>query len=277
MAAPKPAQAKNFDHLCELIRIHTQEHGNRCSLNHIDVSEINDMSCLFQGSSFNGDISQWDVSHVVFMSRMFEKSSFQGDISQWNTSKVTFMDSMFDHSKFNGDLSNWNTANVKNMSHMFANSVFNGDISRWNTSNVLIMNGMFMASKFNGDVSSWDVSNVMHMAFMFFKSTFQGDLSSWDFKALDLVSGASAMFATFHDSPLGYLAILSDAASFPKKDPRAAQFELLRAICDGLNMHPMSAARHIYKALHSPTSGPSEIMDHTLPVDFDIQATGSMP
>jgi surface protein len=39
------------------------------------------MSDMFYRSAFNGDISKWDVSNVRNMSRMFEESDFNRDIS----------------------------------------------------------------------------------------------------------------------------------------------------------------------------------------------------
>ena len=44
---------------------------------------------------FNQDISRWDVSNVENMSSMFEDSDFNNDISRWNVSKVTNKESMF--------------------------------------------------------------------------------------------------------------------------------------------------------------------------------------
>ena len=53
--------------LKEIISVRIREQGPNCDLNDIDVSLIDDMSYLFQGSKFNGDISNWNVSNVKSM------------------------------------------------------------------------------------------------------------------------------------------------------------------------------------------------------------------
>ena len=79
---------KNKYELITMIEKEIKEKGNKCSLNHIDTSKIENMSWLFSkvGYSlhdFDGDISKWDVSNVKQMEYMFERSSFKGDISNW--------------------------------------------------------------------------------------------------------------------------------------------------------------------------------------------------
>ena len=117
---------KSKEELKNIIIKEIEANGLNCSLNHIDVSNINDMSFLFMRdkaayysgsliSDFDGDISGWNVSNVTDMSLLFYRSSFDGkngDISDWNVSNVTDMTSMFAHSKFNGDISNWDVSNV---------------------------------------------------------------------------------------------------------------------------------------------------------------------
>ena len=124
---------KTKDELMEMIKKEIKQNGNECSLNHIDVSEITNMSFIFYLSEFNGDISQWDVSNVTNMASMFSRSNFNNDsIYAWDVSNVEDMTSMFGDSKFNSDISTWNVGNVKNMDEMFANSNFDNDISKWN-------------------------------------------------------------------------------------------------------------------------------------------------
>ena len=84
------------EELKEIIEQRIKEEGNNVDLNDIDTSKITDMSNLFEGTYFNGDISHWDVSNVINMSCMFSwYKSFNQDISLWDVSNVTTMDRMF--------------------------------------------------------------------------------------------------------------------------------------------------------------------------------------
>lgn len=118
---------KDKYHLRDLIADRMEEEGPDCNLNDLDVSHVTDMSYLFSGSNFKGDISEWDVSRVEDMSFMFELSKFNGDISRWDTSSVKNMDRMFYKSRFGGDVSGWDVSNVENMDFMFLGSRLKGE------------------------------------------------------------------------------------------------------------------------------------------------------
>ena len=115
-----------------------------------------DVGCFMS----NGHISYWDISNVTDMSFMFDDCKFDGDISNWDVSNVTDMSFMFRWSKFNGDILKWDVSRVTDMSNMFYCSIFNGDISKWDVSNVTDMRRMFEDSAFDGDISQWNVSKV---------------------------------------------------------------------------------------------------------------------
>ena len=89
---------KTKKELQKLIEQRIKDEGNEVDLNDIDVSEITDMSGLFEVTDFNGNISKWDVSNVTDMSFMF-----------------------YDCKSFNQDISNWDVSNVKSNKYMFLN------------------------------------------------------------------------------------------------------------------------------------------------------------
>ena len=103
----------------QIIEDRISKEGPNCDLNDIDVSQITDMSYLFYGSKFDGDISRWNVSNAISMTGMFDRSKFNQDISNWDVSKVKKMDFMFCFSKFNQDISKWKIDKDCNTDDMF--------------------------------------------------------------------------------------------------------------------------------------------------------------
>ena len=99
-----------------------------------DMSNVTDMSGMFENCTMNEDISAWDTSSCTNMERMFKNNStFNSNIGSWNVSNVTKMNEMFEEAvEFNQSL-NWDVANVVSMDRMFNNATsFAGDISRFN-------------------------------------------------------------------------------------------------------------------------------------------------
>ena len=112
---------KTKKELIDIIKKRIEQEGNNVNLNDIDVSKITDMSDLFEGTNFNGDISEWDVSNVTSMYAMFwECKSFNQDISGWDVSGVKYMSYMFAWCEdFNQDISEWDVSKVKNAYNIF--------------------------------------------------------------------------------------------------------------------------------------------------------------
>ena len=88
---------KTKEELKDIIDKRIKQEGNEVNLNDIDVSKITDMTSLFEGTDFNGNISGWDVSNVTDMSYMFcNCKAFNQDISKWDVSNVKNIRNIFD-------------------------------------------------------------------------------------------------------------------------------------------------------------------------------------
>ena len=171
---------------------------------HLDVSNVTDMSYMFQ--NFGGGKSGSPTTLNVVP-----------DVSKWNTGNVTNMSGMFEsYGNFSSsldkvpDVSNWNTGNVTDMSSMFQkygheSQTFNAvpDVSKWNTGNVTNMQQMFMeyghkstALNTVPNVSGWNTGKVTNMKQMFnnYGSTSENiscvlDLSGWDLSKITGTNG----------------------------------------------------------------------------------------
>jgi len=164
-----------------------------------DVSNVTNMSELFQFLEFNEDISNWNVSNVRDMSYMFDAAeNFNQPLDSWNVTNVTNMSYMFeDATNFNQPLDSWNVSNVKQMSNMFKRAeTFNQPLDRWNVSKVAKMDEMFYgAEKFNQPLNSWDVSKVYDMTGMFADAKdFNQPLNNWN------VSNVHYMMSMFENA-----------------------------------------------------------------------------
>jgi hypothetical protein len=119
------------EELIELIDKEIRIQGLKANLNHLDISNLTDLSFIFINSPFNGDISQWNTSHVEDMNNMFAGALFNQDISQWNVSNVQHMCYLFFCSSFNQDLSVWTPVSLNDSMNVFNTGYSNFTKAYW--------------------------------------------------------------------------------------------------------------------------------------------------
>lgn len=138
---------------------------------------------------------------------------------------------------------------------MFQSSPFNQDISQWKLPSILNMNAMFEHSMFNGDISAWDITTAQGMHYIFKDSAFEGDVTAWPLDNLLYCTqpwGDDAARGPHRECLLTYITILEEMKGFPSVDPRAARFQMLRSLCDGLGLDRVSAARWLMQQMNGP-------------------------
>ena len=169
------------------------------AINQLDLSQITNMTRMFQGAKIKVSLSDFDVSNVTNMEEMFRGATFsQGaTLLGWDVSSVTNMSGMFRDSRDPSGFSSWDVSQVTDMSHMFQNTCSIDDITAWDVSNVKNMNYMFAnilqyhrggpshcfytSDMFNQPIGIWDVSNVETMQGMFSSSKgFNQPLENWN-------------------------------------------------------------------------------------------------
>ena len=131
--------------LSKLIYAIIEKRGTECSLNDIDVSNIEQMCFLgknnirygiFQYNDFNGDISGWNVSNVKDMRCMFYYSKFTGKNGIFKLkedNQVEDMRQMFRNSQFDGNIEDWKIKDDCFIGDMFYNTPLarNNNYPQW--------------------------------------------------------------------------------------------------------------------------------------------------
>lgn len=128
---PKPRKSptivvKTKEELMAAIREAIENGGYGCDLNHIDVSELKDLSDVFYNfRDWDGDISGWDPWQCQNARNMFYGSSYtgqNGDISNWDMRNLVYAGRMFYSSKYDGDISKWDlrSLDVRNSQQFLA-------------------------------------------------------------------------------------------------------------------------------------------------------------
>ena len=125
------------------------------NLNHIDVSEVTEMSCLFDAVNDEVtlryiDISGWDVGNVEQMKWMFcdcKELVSVGDLSNWDVRKLEDAEGMFQRCKnleYVGNISKWDPESLREYGvndmfigcHKLRGNI--GNLSAWNVSPVVL-------------------------------------------------------------------------------------------------------------------------------------------
>ena len=158
------------DQLKSIIRERYNNNKSFVYLSDIDVSELNDLSSIFDGLKIEVvDISGWDTSNVTTMAYTFaecEDIKKIIGIENLDVSKLESANSMFYCCKnlVELDLTNWNPILLNSAWNMFSycsNLKIIKNIENWQLPNIKSVRQMFYkCAKLDVDLSNWDLTNI---------------------------------------------------------------------------------------------------------------------
>ena len=158
------------DQLKSIIRERYNNNKSFVYLSDIDVSELNDLSSIFDGLKIEVvDISGWDTSNVTTMAYMFtecEDIKKIIGIENLDVSKLEDANSMFYmcENLVELDLTNWNPKLLQKTRYMFydcLNLKIIKNIENWQLPNIKDVCRMFCdCAKLDVDLSNWDLTKI---------------------------------------------------------------------------------------------------------------------
>ena len=158
------------DQLKSIIRERYNNNKSFVYLSDIDVSELNDLSSIFDGLKIEVvDISGWDTSNVTTMAYMFtecEDIKKIIGIENLDVSKLQSANAMFYgcQNLVELDLTNWNPILLNSAWNMFSycsNLKIIKNIENWQLPNIKNVSYMFYkCTKLDVDLSNWNLSNL---------------------------------------------------------------------------------------------------------------------
>ena len=158
------------DQLKSIIRERYNNNKSFVYLSDIDVSELNDLSSIFDGLKIEVvDISGWDTSNVTTMAYMFaecEDIKKIIGIENLDVSKLQSANAMFYgcQNLVELDLTNWNPILLNSAWNMFSycsNLKIIKNIENWQLPNIKNVSYMFYkCTKLDVDLSNWNLRNI---------------------------------------------------------------------------------------------------------------------
>ena len=131
--------------------IHKQKPNGHLPLENLDISQIDDLSNVFYGSPFKGDLSKWDFNNVKKMNFTFCLSDLDNDsLKNLDFKNIISANYCFANSKFAGDISEWQNFENTNIEGMFS---INGNFkNKYNNGNKLTDSNMYLKEWLNNNL-----------------------------------------------------------------------------------------------------------------------------